>query len=67
MYTSGSISAPKGVVLTHYNIVSGIAGVGHNVFGWIGSTDRVLSFLPLAHIFELVFEFEAFYWNGILG
>ena len=67
MYTSGSTGTPKGVVLTHYNIVAGIGGVGHNVIGWIGPTDRIIAFLPLAHIFELTFEFEAFYWNGILG
>ncbi|QID87385.1 long-chain fatty acid-CoA ligase [Saccharomyces pastorianus] len=67
MYTSGSTGTPKGVVLTHRNIVAGIGGVGHNVYGWINSSDRVIAFLPLAHIFELTFEFESFYWNSLLG
>ncbi|CAI4049039.1 hypothetical protein N7582_004549 [Saccharomyces uvarum] len=67
MYTSGSTGTPKGVVLTHYNIVAGIGGVGHSVYGWINSSDRVIAFLPLAHIFELTFEFESFYWNSVLG
>ncbi|CCF56657.1 hypothetical protein KAFR_0B03600 [Kazachstania africana CBS 2517] len=67
MYTSGSTGDPKGVVLKHSNIVAGIAGVGHNVYPQIGENDRIVAFLPLAHIFELVFEMEAFFWGGILG
>ncbi|CAI5293660.1 ASB_HP2_G0031400.mRNA.1.CDS.1 [Saccharomyces cerevisiae] len=32
-----------------------------------GSTDRVLSFLPLALILNWSLNSKAFYWNGILG
>lgn len=67
MYTSGSTGDPKGVVLTHANIVAGVGGVCHNVYGDVGQNDRIIAFLPLAHIFELAFELAAFYWNGILG
>lgn len=67
MYTSGSTGDPKGVVLTHANIVAGIAGVTSNVKGYIGPGDRIIAFLPLAHIFELAFELISFYWGGVLG
>ena len=67
MYIFGFIGILKGVVLIYYNIVVGIGGVGYNVIGWIGLIDCIIVFLLLVYIFELVFEFEVFYWNGIFG
>ncbi|CCE63946.1 hypothetical protein TPHA_0G01090 [Tetrapisispora phaffii CBS 4417] len=67
MYTSGSTGDPKGVPITHANLVAGIAGVSETVYGDIGSRDRIIAFLPLAHIFELLFELIVFYWGGVLG
>lgn len=68
MYTSGSTGTPKGVVLSHRNIVAGIGGVAVNIpTTTVGEKDRIISFLPLAHIFELVFELISFYWGGIVG
>lgn len=67
MYTSGSTGEPKGVVLKHSNVVAGVGGASLNVTGFIGGTDRVICFLPLAHIFELVFELLSFYWGSCIG
>jgi len=52
LYTSGTTGTPKGVMLSHRNILSNIL-VSLEVFDPIGSKDdRALSFLPLNHIFE---------------
>ncbi len=55
IYTSGTTGKPKGVQLTHANIVSQIV---RNPFR-IGPEDRILSILPVWHIFERVFEMFA--------
>lgn len=51
IYTSGSTGRPKGVELAHANLVSQIKAT-MTVFPLDAVNDRVLSFLPLAHIFE---------------
>jgi long-chain acyl-CoA synthetase len=51
IYTSGSTGLPKGVELTHGNIVSQVQGA-RRLFPLDPEGDRALSFLPLAHIFE---------------
>ena len=50
IYTSGSTGKPKGVELTHDNLVSQIKAT-QKCFP-LDKSDKVLSFLPLAHIFE---------------
>jgi long-subunit acyl-CoA synthetase (AMP-forming) len=58
MYTSGTTGAPKGVVLSHGNIVSMVAGLEHGSEGAVSSEadDVYLAYLPLAHIMEMVGE-----------
>lgn len=51
IYTSGTTGFPKGVMLTHRNIISNSEGVSER-FDSIESGYRALSFLPLCHIFE---------------
>lgn len=51
IYTSGTSGKPKGVMLTHKNIVNNVIdSMPH--FHFADAGDKVLSFLPLNHIFE---------------
>ena len=54
-YTSGSTGNPKGVMLTHMNLSGNVefacARIPHK------QGDKVLSMLPVAHMFGLMFEF----------
>jgi len=52
IYTSGTTGHPKGVMLTHAQMMSQI----RNVPLELNCTDRVLSILPIWHIFERMFE-----------
>ena len=60
-YTSGTTGDPKGVVLTHSNAVAA-ASSGLTITPQ-GSNEIVISYLPLAHIYERLIEHGAF-WGG---
>lgn len=51
MYTSGTTGVPKSVILTHENICSNVTEV-RNIIPMMGAYERILSILPLSHIFE---------------
>ncbi|KUI53773.1 Long-chain-fatty-acid--CoA ligase 1 [Cytospora mali] len=67
MYTSGSTGTPKGVPLKHRNVVAAVAGVSVVVQPHIGPGDGVLTYLPLAHILEFVFENASLHWGSTMG
>lgn len=67
MYTSGTTGPPKGVPLTHKNLVAAVAGLD-SIFGeFVGPGDAVLAYLPLAHSFEFAFENMSLYWGLKIG
>jgi len=52
IYTSGTTGRPKGVMLTHHNIVSNVKSTDRGNYFGLMDGDRTLSFLPLCHIYE---------------
>jgi len=50
LYTSGTTGEPKGVMLTHGNLLSNCAAMLEHIR--VTENDRTLSFLPLSHSFE---------------
>lgn len=65
IYTSGTTGRPKGVMLSHNNIVSNTLGVSDRTMGYMTpGEDRTLSFLPMCHIYERTAIYVYFY-NGL--
>lgn len=71
IYTSGTTGVPKGVMLTHENLVSNF--VAHSHMHQLGHKHRVISFLPLCHVYErsVNYHFQykgmGIYYVGNLG
>ena len=71
IYTSGTTGVPKGVMLTHTNLVSNF--LVHSKMHSLGKDHRVISFLPLCHVYErsVNYHFQykgmGIYYVGNLG
>ncbi|KAI5658823.1 hypothetical protein M9H77_27616 [Catharanthus roseus] len=64
-YTSGTTGTPKGVVLTHANLISNVAGMTVTVKFY--SSDIYISYLPLAHIYERANQIMSVYYGVAVG
>jgi long-chain acyl-CoA synthetase len=71
IYTSGTTGRPKGVMLTHSNVLSNLLAVAEIMTPPPGIS-KVLSFLPLCHIYErtasfcyLYLGFEVYYAENL--
>lgn len=64
-YTSGTSGIPKGVILTHRNAIAG-ASCGR-VLAESAPSDVIISYLPLAHIYQRVAEQGCFSVGSAIG
>lgn len=56
LYTSGTTGTPKGVMLSHWNLM--FNSHAHTLCMPIGSQHKMLSFLPLSHIYERSMNYD---------
>jgi long-chain acyl-CoA synthetase len=62
IYTSGTTGVPKGVMLSHLNLVSNFKG--HSKNHQLGKEATALSFLPLCHVYERSMNYH-FQYKGM--
>lgn len=65
IYTSGTTGDPKGVVLTHYNIVSNVLASAKSIK--FGEEDVFLSYLPWCHAYEHTVIYAAFLCGALIA
>ena len=69
MYTSGTTGNPKGIMITHKQLCSAIYAMTNTLpmESNLKASDRVFSYLPLAHILELVMELSVLSKGGSIA
>ena len=55
LYTSGTTGMPKGVMLSHHNLISNTIACNTHIN--MGVENRALSFLPISHVYERMISY----------
>lgn len=63
IYTSGTTGRPKGAMISHYNILALTASFTEANPSY--ETDEVVSYLPMAHIYENIISLFQSLWSGV--
>ncbi|GMT20857.1 hypothetical protein PFISCL1PPCAC_12153 [Pristionchus fissidentatus] len=71
-YTSGTTGTPKGVMLTHRNMIIAVptsfnSAVDNFAPGYFGEDEVLLSFLPLSHMMEQDCHWLMVHYGGAIG
>ncbi|MCU1688551.1 MAG: Long-chain-fatty-acid--CoA ligase FadD15, partial [Jatrophihabitantaceae bacterium] len=67
IYTSGTTGRPKGVQITHGNLLAEVAFVREEMSGLFNPDNATLLFLPLAHVFGRAIGIAALSTGCVLG